>query len=433
LHNPTRYITISFENVRPVRPIFSFLAVIFFVWGCGSREKKPTLPEPTEVKVAVAKAPVLTQAELNQYNKALSEYFQKELLSKGFSGNILVAKDGQVIYEACQGFCDRKTKDSMEEQSPLHIASTSKTFTAMATLQLVQQGRLSLEDSIQKFFPGMPYHGVTVQMLLNHRSGLPNYLYFLDPVSKPDGATFTNADVIDYMVKEQPGMNYQPGRRFSYCNTNYVLLASIIEKITGEYFPSYMQHTFFEPLGMKHTFICTQANQDCMVPSHRANGALWQNDKFEGTYGDKNVYSTTHDLLRWDQALYHDIVLNQDVLQQAWTPYSNERPSVHNYGLGWRLLMLPNGKKVIYHNGRWHGFNSAFARLTDEKVTIIILGNKYNSRIYSAARKAYDLFGDYKQDKDGPGPIDPDGGEALARKATDQLALSSVSAVRSAP
>ena len=133
------------------------------------------------------------------------------------------------------------------------------------------------------------------------------------------------------------------------------------------------------------------------TPSFKHNGGFWQNDMMEGTYGDKNIYSTAQDLLKWDQALYTDQFLSKALLDSAFTPYSNERPSIHNYGLGWRMLMIPNGKKVIYHFGRWHGFNAAFARLQDEKVTIIILGNKYNSNIYKAASKAYNLFGDYDQ------------------------------------
>ncbi|HRO71607.1 MAG TPA: serine hydrolase, partial [Chitinophagaceae bacterium] len=121
------------------------------------------------------------------------------------------------------------------------------------------------------------------------------------------------------------------------------------------------------------------------------------NDMMEGTAGDKNIYSTPRDLLKWDQALYTSQFLNQVMIDSAFQPNSNERPSLHNYGLGWRMLNFPNGKKVIYHFGRWHGFNAAFARLIDEKVTIVILGNRYNSNIYRVARKAYDIFGNYDQ------------------------------------
>jgi len=92
-----------------------------------------------------------------------------------------------------------------------------------------------------------------------------------------------------------------------------------------------------------------------------------------------------------------DQLVNKALLDSAFTPYSNERKSIHNYGLGFRMLNIPNGKKLIYHFGRWHGFNAAFARLTDERATIIILGNKFNRNIYNAAHKAYDIFGNYSQ------------------------------------
>jgi CubicO group peptidase (beta-lactamase class C family) len=101
--------------------------------------------------------------------------------------------------------------------------------------------------------------------------------------------------------------------------------------------------------------------------------------------------------LKWDQALYTDQLLRPGLLDTAFTPYSLERPSVHNYGLGWRLQILPNGKKIIYHFGKWHGFNAAFARLPDEKATIIILGNKFTRSVYNAAHMCYDIFGQYNQ------------------------------------
>jgi CubicO group peptidase (beta-lactamase class C family) len=108
--------------------------------------------------------------------------------------------------------------------------------------------------------------------------------------------------------------------------------------------------------------------------------------------------------LKWDQALYSDQVISKSMQDSAFAPYSFEKPSVHNYGLGWRLQILPNGKKVVYHFGKWHGSNAAFARLMDEKVTIIILGNRFNRAIYDAASLCYDIFGDYQQQK----VVDPD-------------------------
>jgi CubicO group peptidase (beta-lactamase class C family) len=205
----------------------------------------------------------------------------------------------------------------------------------------------------------------------------------------------TNNDVLATLMNWQPPRAYRPNSNFNYCNTNYVLLALIVEKQSGLPFPEYMKRTFFDPLGMMNTYVHTIEDSARTTPSYDGYGSEWQLDFSDGPYGDKNVYSTPRDLLKWDQAWYNGSVLNQPLVDSAFLPYSNERPSTYNYGLGWRLLMQPNDKKVIYHNGRWHGFNSAFARLPDEKVTIIILTNKFNRNVYSVSRKMYNLFGKY--------------------------------------
>lgn len=312
---------------------------------------------------------------------------------------MLIAKNGAVLYEKYIGLVDLRKKDSITAATTFHIASTSKTFTAMAILRMVQENKLSLNDTITKFFPGLPYPGITVKMLLNHRSGLPNYVYFV-PNSKWDKKKIAvNSDVLHILYSEQPKRSFPPGTHFSYSNTNFVLLALIIEKISGELFPQYMKKHIFDPLHMESTHIFSLADTVAPTPSFNGNGSYFQNDFLEGTYGDKNVYTTPRDLLKWDQALYTDQFIGKALLDSAFAGYSFEKKSVHNYGLGWRLLLLPNGKKVVYHFGRWHGFNAAFARLTDEKATIIILGNRFTRNIYNTAHLCYDIFGDYLQGK----------------------------------
>ena len=297
------------------------------------------------------------------------------------------------------GKIDLRKKDSLTDSTSLHIASTSKTFTSIATLRLIEENKLSLNDTLNKFFPGFPYPGITIKMLLNHRSGLPNYLYFISN-SKWDKKKYaTNEDMLNIMYSDRPDKTFSPDKRFSYCNTNYVLLAMIIEKITGKTFPDYMQHKYFGPLQMKHSYVFTLKDTLTAVPSFTNNGIYWEFDCLDGTYGDKNIYTTPQDLLKWDQALYTDQIISKPMMDSAFAPYSFEKPSVHNYGFGWRLQLLPNGKKVVYHFGKWHGFNAAFTRLIDEKVTIIILGNKFTRSIYNAAYLCYDIFGDYQQQK----------------------------------
>jgi CubicO group peptidase (beta-lactamase class C family) len=172
-------------------------------------------------------------------------------------------------------------------------------------------------------------------------------------------------------------------------------LALLIEKITGFSYATYLQNAIFKKLGMNHTYVYQSQPKTRDIFSFRPNGVLWPLDHLDLTYGDKNVYSTPRDMLKWDQALYTDQLIDTALLQQAFQGYSFERPGTHHYGLGFRLELLPNGKKVIYHFGRWHGNNAVFARLIEEKVVIIILVNRFNRSIYSAAHNCYDLFGHY--------------------------------------
>jgi CubicO group peptidase (beta-lactamase class C family) len=401
--------------ISSMKTISWALIIIIMGWKCTSTSGK-NVPMPLQEDSLDYYPPTptkLSQQQFRHYFRELSRYFDSTLLRRNFNGGILIAKEGNIIYEKYNGFADLREKVPMTDSTMMHIASSGKTFTGMAILKLAQENQLSLDDPMEKFFPEFPYEGVTVKMLLNHRSGIPNYVYFV-PASKWDKKKFaTNEDVLNIIYTEKPGRQFRPGTRFTYSNTNYVLLAMIIEKVSGLSFPEFMRTKFFEPLGMRHSYVFTLKDTASATQSYEANGRLWQYDCLEGTYGDKNIYTTPQDLLKWDQAFYTEQLISKAMMDSAWTPYSHERPSVHNYGLGWRLLMIPNGKKVIYHNGRWHGFNAAFARLTDEKVTIIILGNKYNSRIYSAARDAYDIFGEYRQSRDG---VDEEGNEPIVRK-----------------
>jgi CubicO group peptidase (beta-lactamase class C family) len=338
--------------------------------------------------------------EFRRYRRELAALIDSNLLNRNFNGSILVAKDGNILYEKYMGLKDLKT-DSINAETPIHIASTSKTFTGIAVLRLVQQGKLSLEDSVQKFFPGLPYPGATVKMLLSHRSGIPNYVYFIPNSKWPKKQMVFNEDVLNFMLTEKPNPDFTAGTRFAYSNTNYVLLAMIVEKVTGMKFPDYMQQEIFKPLQMANTFVFTWNDSARVIHSYTSSGRIWDYDNLEGTYGDKNIFTTPRDLLKWDQALYTEQLVSKAMLDSAFTSYSNERPSVHNYGLGFRIMNLKNGKKIIYHNGRWHGFHSGFARLTDEKAVIIVLSNRQSWLPYHIGFKCYNIFGAYLPDENG--------------------------------
>jgi len=374
---------------------------IAILFGCKHSDRNEPVVREDSLAYYPPTPKLLPKEEFRYYYNIAKNHFDSLLFKRGFNGQLLIAKNGTIVFEKAMGFADMRTKDTLTANTPMHIASVSKTFTSMAVLHLMEEGSLNLDDTLGKYFPGFPYKDVTVKMLLSHRSGLPNYLHYLSLLKKDD-TCYSNQDVLNSLFTLQPRLEFRSGTRFSYSNTNFVLLAMIVEKITGKPFPAYLKETFFAPLQMTHTFV--YAHQDTLTPtpSFEWTGRLWESDPFDCTYGDKNVYTTTHDLLKWDQALNDGQLFKQETLDAAFTPLSNERRSIHNYGLGWRMMIFPNGKKLIYHNGRWHGSNAVFVRFPDENATMILIGNKYNRNIYYAARTAYNLFGSYLpgQDKD---------------------------------
>jgi CubicO group peptidase (beta-lactamase class C family) len=339
----------------------------------------------------------LSKSEKKIY-QTKSEILYHQLLERtGFNGGILIAKNGEIIFEKYNGFSNFKSKEPITSITPFHIASVSKTFTAMAILRLWEQGKLNISDSLQQFFPSMPYHNITIQDLLSHRSGLPNYVYFSDTAFKKNSRV-TNQDVLNFMVNAKPELYAKPNKFFHYCNTNYILLALIIEKTTGMSYPNYMKDSIFNPIGMKNSFVFSIKDTNNYNPSYGYNNQPYNLENIDCIYGDKNIYSTVQDLFSWDKALYNNSIVSYATYRKAIIPYSNERITHHNYGLGWRLLMS-NDDTTVYHNGWWHGNNSVFVRLLKDTATIITLGNKYNRSIYSTAKMS-NLFSTPKNEED---------------------------------
>lgn len=364
---------------------FFYYAAVFFLalllTNCFSTDPKKTNKTlPANLHKADAVFDSLLPQQATIYTAQIQDFYAQHL-EKGFNGAILVAKDGQILFERYQGYSNFATRDTINEHTPFHIASISKTFTGMAVLKLWETAKLSLDDSLQKYFPQLPYYGITIRMLLSHRSGLPNYLYFMDSLWDKH-KEMTNEDVLNAMIVHHPVIHSMPNTRFEYCNTNFMLLALIVEKVTGKYFPDYMQENIFQPLGMKDTHIFSIRDTADYIPTYSVSRPFPM-DQYDCTYGDKNVYTTVRDLFTWDKALYQHTFLNKSTLDTAFIPTSNEHKSMHNYGLGWRLF-INNGDTVVYHNGKWHGTNTSFIRLVQDTATIIVLGNKQNSNIYHA-------------------------------------------------
>ena len=376
---------------------YGIFPIIFLLGSCNSVDSKKVVAVKDSVSSMVLANPIpLSKEESEQLSMDCLTWYNTSLRSSGFNGGILVAKNGNIVFEAYNGNGHLNRHDVVDSLTPFHIASVSKTFTAMAVLKLWQDGKLNIDDEYSKYFPQFNYPGVTIRSLLSHRSGLPNYLYFMETLGWDKTKLIQNEDVLNYLITRKPEITNisSPNTHFTYCNTNYALLALLVEKQSGKKFSDFLQQTFFTPLHMKHTFLFNSLDTSKVNPSYDWRGRIIPLNFLDGVYGDKNIYSTPRDLLTWDRALSCGKIFTQQTLEQAYAPYSNEKAGVRNYGLGWRMNIYPNGKKTIYHNGWWHGNNASFVRLLPDSAVIIVVGNKYNRNIYHAKELA-DLFGDY--------------------------------------
>ena len=369
------------------------IAILFcFYLSCCTSKKNNPGEEGVMYTEPVA-GPV-SRADSIRYAGAIAAFYDTNLVARGFNGAILVAKNGKILFERYHGYSDLQRKDTLNEHSAFHLASVSKTFTAMAVLKLVEMGKLKLDDDLSIYFPNFPYPGITVRMLLSHRSGLPNYLYFMEQLGWDKKVFSDNSDVLDYLVRFRPKLTNTPGTHFTYCNTNYALLGLIIEKVSGISYAAFLQHQFFTPLKMSDTYVFSLADTQKAMPSYNWKGQREAWTFLDKGYGDKNIYSTARDLLKWDQALYNTQLFTSETVESAFRPYSNEKPGIRNYGFGWRMNIYPNGKKIIFHGGWWHGNNTMLMRLVQDSATIIILGNKYNRNVYDAKKMA-NIFSPY--------------------------------------
>jgi len=310
----------------------------------------------------------------------------------GFNGSVLIGYKGQILYEKYVGYANRSKGTPLSPDNAVQLASVSKTFTGAAILYLYQNKYIDIDQPVTEYLKTFPYKDVTVRMLLCHRSGIKNYEHWLSNYYNSKAPIY-NDQVLALLIKHKLPLDFKPNTRFTYSNTNYVILASIIEEVTEMSYGDFMKKYIFDPLGMTHTFVY---NPNTPFPasatiSYRSDFSVFPFDHRDGIYGDKGIFSTVEDMYRWDQSFYQNKFLSNETLELAYGPCSFERLGVKNYGLGWRMLCYPDGYKIIYHNGDWHGNNTSFYRFVKDNFTIIVLGNKKSSAIYGQAPVLYKI------------------------------------------
>ena len=308
-----------------------------------------------------------------------------ELNQAGMNGVVLYAEQGQVVYEKAFGWRDlsKRQKDSLRIDDAFQLSSDSKMFTAEAIMLLKADGKLDYDDDVRKYIPELPYEGITIRMLLHHRSGLPRYDSMADEFWPDRKKPFSNEALIKMLAEKKPEPYGAPDACYFYNNINYALLASVVERVSEQHFEDFMRERIFEPLGMAHSFIYSMRGEtevSLYLPVEAQGHDLYrkgpvktQNDYLNGVMGDKIMFSTAEDLWIFNQALDKHVLLPDSLQAEAFKPGSPEWKNDENYGFGWRMSKDHPG--MYFHYGWWKGYRSAVIRDENRNRFLALLCN----------------------------------------------------------
>ena len=316
----------------------------------------------------------------------IDAYFNQKNRAGVFNGNVLFYKAGN-LFKASYGYSNYIEKTPLNDSSIFQLASGSKPITAIAIMQLVEKGKLALADTVSNILEGFPYEGITIEMLLSHRSGLSNYMYITDSLWLTQELPMCNANLLDSFNTKHPEPYYSVNKKFNYSNTNYFLLAAIIEKVTQREFGSWVDEQVFQKVGMQHTQIYSDMDmRDIPNLAIGSENRKWHIPDYylNGITGDKGVYSCTDDMLKLHLALQEGSILDYSTVYDMYDPRSKFNYKNGSYGLGWRILKKrENFPRVIYHLGWWRGYRSYFIRIPEEDIAIVLLSNLARGKFLS--------------------------------------------------
>ena len=308
---------------------------------------------------------------LAQDTARMDQMIQPYVANHQFMGSVLVARDTQVIYSKGFGSANLEWDIPNSPATKFRLGSVTKQFTAASILLLEERGKLKVDDPVKKYLPGAPaaWDKITIYHLLTHTSGIPSFTGFADYAKLEPFATTSEQLVSRF--RDKP-LDFEPGEKWQYSNSGYVLLGHLIEKITGESYEKFVRENIFTPLGMKDSGY----DSNSAVMPHRASGYVHVGDGFENAgfihmsvpHGAGALYSTTVDLLKWEQGLFGGKLLQAASLQKMTTPFKQ------NYAFG-LSVETAGGHKVIQHGGGIEGFNTEVAYYPDDKLTVVVLGN----------------------------------------------------------
>lgn len=348
----------------------------------------------------------LAQNRVQKIDALLNRLHQEE----AFSGNVLISEKGKVIYARSFGYANAENKTPLTQDTIFLIGSVAKTFTAVAVLKLKEQGKLNLDDSITKYLPELSYKNVTLRHLLTHTSGLLEY-QAPEIIKEIAEKGVNNAELIRVFARINPKQEFEPLSKWDYSNTNYILLALVVEKVSGKSFPQFVRENIFIPAQMTRSFVLLN-NVPEPLKKEITNGYRFTSflatagvnvDTLRGArsayatkrnlYGAGNIYSTTRDLLKFHQALQRGKILTRQTLAEMYSPAKLSTGENYNSflrtnypskdALGWFVADDDSHGKIVYHPGGDIGFVSYLLRNTTKDQSVIILSNMESLRHYT--------------------------------------------------
>lgn len=335
--------------------------------------------------------PVIINAQSNttvaRLDSALTVLYQQHQ----YNGTVLYAEKGKVLYKKAFGIADIKSGAALQTNSSFNLASISKQFITMCIMMLQEQGKLSFDDDVLKYIPELPYKNITILNLMTHTSGIPEYFdYFVNSRTPLD--TLTNEAMIKLFAEVKPPLDFATGSQWNYCNTNYVLLSSIVQRVSQMPIEKFINDRIALPLGLHDTYmynVYLPHPKNYVYGFEEINGKQKLNDLtyFDGVTGDGNMYSSAEDLLKWEQSFYTEKLIKQSTLQQALKPVHLDNDSTYPYGFGW---FIEKENELYWHTGGWAGFRNIIYRDVKNKRTLIVLTNGSNGKGVQVARKIFE-------------------------------------------
>lgn len=318
-----------------------------------------------------------------------------------FNGNVLVARNHKIIYQKNFGPANFYTNEMLNDSSLFELASVSKAFTAMSIMMLKEQGKLAYDDDVRKYLPEVANEGITIRHFLQHTSGIADYETVMMNANWDMKKIAFNDDIIKTYGRLKPAPVFKPGEKWEYSNTAYLMLATIVERVSGKTFSDFLSENIFTPLEMTRSRVYNTRRSGEVIENY-AYGFVYSDSlkkyvlpdslkeyfyvyNLDGVQGDGVVNSTTGDLFKWNEALYTEKLVSKATLEEAFTPGKLNSDSVHGYGFGWFIENDPISGKITRHTGSWPGYRTWVIRFVDSGDCIIVLSNNDNGNARTSA------------------------------------------------